>query len=78
MQPQSSAITKRGDLPKVCEGIGGVWFYHLADSLVYNTKAICGADAMSTAVPVEAWGFVGHLRERYCTKCEVDWNGRIE
>lgn len=70
----TSPIIPRGDLPRVCEGIGGTWFYHLADNLAYNSRAICGAQAMSTQVPIQAWGFVGHLRERYCADCERIWS----
>ncbi len=66
-----------GDLPRICEGLSGTYFYHLTDGPHTGAvTAICGARAMPTEVPIEAWGFVGHLNERYCKACEDEWTQR--
>lgn len=53
----------------IVEGISGTWFYHWAPKDRY-VKALCGAQTMTTNCPPESWGFVGHLKERYCKECE--------
>jgi hypothetical protein len=50
------------------EGIAGTWHYHLSDK-TKKTKALCGAEVMSTAIPETVWGYRNHLKERYCRKC---------
>jgi hypothetical protein len=52
----------------ITEGVAGIWFYHLSPAGT-NTKALCGAKTMNTALPLSSWGFRGHLNERYCDKC---------
>ena len=61
--------TKR-ELFQVVEGIAGMWHYHLAPIGGPMTKSLCGKDTMLTHVPIDTWGFRGHLRETYCRKCE--------
>lgn len=52
---------------QVVEGISGYWFYHLSNTT--PAHALCGAHTMYTAVPLSAWGCIGHLHERYCAEC---------
>jgi len=52
---------------EVAEGVSGTWYYHLRKSDQY--VALCGAKVMPTKIPLKTWGQVGHLRERYCSKC---------
>lgn len=55
----------------VVEGISGTWFYHLSKDGKTGHPALCGnKQVMSTSFPVRHWGFVGHLKERYCPDCE--------
>lgn len=53
---------------KVVEGISGTWFYHLAveDG---DAMAFCGARIMPTNISLSAWGYAGHLNERWCQTC---------
>lgn len=53
----------------ITEGIYGMWFYHLSEQ-GENSKSLCGARTMHTSIPLSAWGFRGHLNERYCKQCE--------
>lgn len=48
------------------EGIHGTWHYHLSDD---GKTALCGAQVMISEAPESTWGYVGHLHERYCSKC---------
>ena len=54
----------------VTEGVESTWYYHLSEVKDgRETVAICGARVMHTEVPITAWGFVGHLKERWCKAC---------
>lgn len=54
---------------KVVESITGQWFYHLSPNR--RGPALCGyANTMVTHCTLDSWGFRGHLREKYCEKCE--------
>lgn len=63
------APTPRGSSLVVDEGVAGMWFYHLRVN--DHTGALCGARVLGKRLPMRLWGFVGHLEERYCAKCEV-------
>ena len=52
---------------KVVEGIGGRWSYHLRKE--GDLSSLCGMSVMTTRVPLNAWGVVTHLNERYCAQC---------
>jgi len=53
----------------VVEGIAGTWYYHLR--IAGQHDALCGdGNVMPTELPLESWGVVTHLKERYCTTCE--------
>lgn len=52
----------------VTEGVSGTWFYHLGMSEDI-THSLCGEQVMPTSLPINSWGVVTHLRERYCDKC---------
>lgn len=55
----------------VTEGVAGTHFYHLSpwgDTSI----SLCGVRTMGTLIPVEAWGEVSHLQERYCRRCEAE------
>jgi len=54
---------------KVTEGIIGTWFYHLSED-EKPTRSLCGVQTMHTEVPLSAWGYRGHLNERWCEKCK--------
>lgn len=54
---------------KVSEGISGTWFYHLSED-EHSIRGLCGAKTMRTEVPLSAWGYRGHLNERWCEKCK--------
>lgn len=54
----------------ITEGIGGVWFYHLSESNT-NARALCGANTMSTSIPLTSWGVRGHMKEGWCSDCEM-------
>jgi hypothetical protein len=62
----------------VVETIHGTWFYHIRDG--DRGPAICGyKDVMPTHVPLDAaWGYRGHLNERYCEECERLWRGMLD
>ncbi len=60
-----------GQLLVIVEGISGTFYYHL--SLAgYEGKSLCGVRTMATQLPLDAWGKVTHLAERYCSRCEVE------
>jgi len=54
----------------ITEELTGHFFYHISEKDSY-TKSICGSETitMQTSIPLDAWGFVGHCRERYCVPC---------
>lgn len=55
----------------VCEGVEGRFLYHIhaGTDQKRSSRALCGATVMRTEVPLDAWGYVGHLNERYCLTC---------
>lgn len=56
---------------EVVESIAGTYSYHLR--VPSQTVTLCGRKRhqfITTEVPLRAWGFRGHLRERYCSECE--------
>lgn len=53
----------------VAEGIHGTFHYHWSPDS--GRSSLCGANVMPTMVTPASWGYVGHLRERYCRKCEA-------
>jgi len=57
---------------KIVEGIAGYYFYHLSESGENGKPALCGnKEVMSTGLPLSSWGYVGHLKERYCSLCRA-------
>lgn len=57
------------------EEVYGNWFYHIAYKDFF-THPICGMDiiTMQTSIPMSTWGFVGHIRERYCDACKKKYD----
>jgi hypothetical protein len=51
------------------EGIEGCWRYHLSDPS-HTTTGLCGKPTMTCNSPLDNWGYVGHLREKYCEECK--------
>ena len=65
------------DMLIVTEGVEGTWHYHLSrDRDGKETSALCGARVMHTSVPIEAWGRVGHLHERWCNTSKENANAQ--
>ncbi len=60
----------------ITEGIGGTWFYHLSYE-GKTTRSLCGEQVMQTSCPLDSWGYVGHLNERYCDKCKKIYDGMM-
>lgn len=63
----------------VVESIHGTFSYHLAfGSNLY--APLCGTKTpmMQTSVPLDAWGTVTHLREKYCADCQRAAAGSVE
>jgi hypothetical protein len=54
----------------ITEGVSGTHYYHLSE-LDNLFRGLCGAPTMATSLPADTWGIVGHLHERYCSRCEV-------
>lgn len=52
---------------RIGEGVHGTFSYHL--HVEGTHQALCGTQIMRTSVPLESWGVVTHLSERYCEKC---------
>lgn len=63
---------KKMDLPSeglhITEGVAGVYSYHLSE-VETNSRSLCGAQTMSTQIPIASWGVRGHLNEKWCVKC---------
>ena len=53
---------------RIVESRTGNWHYHLSDHLD-GLVALCGTKTMHSYAPLDSWGFVGHLGERYCAEC---------
>lgn len=52
----------------ITEGVEGYFHYHLSHP-DKRTRGLCGKQVMSTMIPLEAWGSIAHLRERWCDEC---------
>ena len=52
----------------ITEGIHGLYHYHLSTHDKCS-KSLCGKDTMQTSLSLAAWGYKGHLKERYCDEC---------
>lgn len=52
----------------ITEGVGGVYMYHLSQ-VGTDARSLCGAQTMSTQIPVASWAVRGHLNEKWCAKC---------
>ena len=49
------------------ESIYGNFYYHISSDF----NSLCSKkNTMVTSIPIEAWGTVSHLNERYCKECE--------
>lgn len=72
-RPLASVVTQPKQPEwKVVEHVAGVWSYHLRDASRPNAstaRAACGAPVMTCGLPLRAWGFKGHLNEKYCASC---------
>lgn len=55
---------------KICEGVGGRFFYHLCWIESDWSKAFCGAKTMRSGLPLSYWGTRTAIREKYCAECE--------
>ena len=57
---------------KMCEGVEGMWNYHLCPEDDENgTKSLCGRQTMYSGSPISSWGFKpGHMPSSYCMECE--------
>lgn len=54
---------------KIVEGIAGYYFYHLSNDKPH--KSLCGAQTMSTGLPLRTWRYKSaHLNERYFKICD--------
>lgn len=63
---------------QVVESVHGTFYYHLATEPEPSRPLapICGKTTplmMRTKIPLESWGLVTHLNERYCEGCEAAW-----
>lgn len=60
----------------IVESYPRYYFYHLARGKVSNgAKSLCGYEegtktTLERNIPLSAWGYVGHLNEKYCKRCE--------
>ena len=57
----------------VCEGIAGMWSYHLRDAGSKEYRGFCGAETMDRTVPVTYWGQTPknyHIPEKWCRVCQ--------
>lgn len=54
----------------ICEGIAGVWHYHLHRLGEPHTRSLCGKQTMLTHSPLSTWGVRSHLPQKYCAACE--------
>ena len=53
---------------EIVEGISGHWYYHFAFK-GKSHRGLCNATTMHCNLPLSFWGTVGHLNEKYCSKC---------
>lgn len=63
---------KQLDSVQLCEGVSGMWRYHLCPSDDdTGTKSLCGARTMHSYAVLSSWGFVPkHMPTSYCEECE--------
>lgn len=61
---------------RIGEGVHGTFSYHL--HVEGTHQALCGTQIMRTSVPLESWGVITHLGERYCEKCAAARNERFK
>jgi hypothetical protein len=63
----------------ITEEAPGYWHYHISytDSFI---QPLCGKKitTMWTHIPLDTWGLVTHLRERYCEKCKEIYDKQNE
>lgn len=52
---------------RIVEGRGSIWAYHLSSGS--PLEALCGAATMASEAPLESWGTVTHVGEKYCGEC---------
>ena len=52
----------------ITEGVESTFHYHLSDEKT-PTRSLCGKWVMHTDLPMDTWGMVTHLHERYCSEC---------
>ena len=57
----------------------GYFHYHISNCDTF-TKPICGKDitTMQTSIPLDTWGVITHLKEKYCDKCKEIYNEEKE
>ena len=55
----------------ITEEAPGYFNYHISYKISF-IEPICGKPVitMHTEIPMNTWGFVGHLNERYCEQCK--------
>jgi hypothetical protein len=58
----------------ITEGIEGTWHYHLSTT-DNKHKSLCGKPVMHSNLSMNDWGFVSHLKEKYCEKCMKTYKG---
>ena len=55
---------------RICEGIAGMWHYHLTVD-PHSSVSLCGKRAMYSGAPLNSWGFIpAHMPTSYCKRCE--------
>ena len=55
---------------KICEGVAGVWHYHLCRATSNGCRSLCGKATMPTECPLDPWGYMPeHMPTSYCQKC---------
>ena len=71
MSPKKPAI-------EIAESVMGTWHYHLRKS--GSNRALCGAQVMHSARPLERWNVKipnHHIPESFCTECDDSYDGRL-
>ena len=53
----------------IWEGVAGYFYYHLSTG--GRKDILCGnTEVMTSGLPLDTWGMVTHLGEKYCKECE--------
>jgi hypothetical protein len=52
----------------ITEGVESTFHYHFSMS-GDTTRSLCGAKVMPTNIPLNGWGYVSHINEKYCVEC---------